>query len=316
MSLFRTIIPAKKYPFNLNYKSKILFLGSCFSDHISQKLTHSGFSITANPFGVLYNPISIKNAFNILLDNKIFTENDLVEHQGLYHSFSHHSSFSGISKEQTLTKINDTITSQTKLLKEANLIFITFGTAYVYRYKKNNAIVSNCHKLPSQEFEHFSLTVDNIVAEYKILLSKLKTIIPHLNIVFTVSPIRHWKDGAHENQLSKSVLHLAIAKLQDEFNFVHYYPSYELVMDDLRDYRFYTEDMMHLNSQAIDYIYQHFRESFFSDNTQIIEKQVVKLKRALNHRAFNPDTKEHKAFLKSTKQKIEQLLLKYPEINI
>jgi len=311
---FRTIIHPKTYSFNIDYPSRILFLGSCFSDNISKKLIDGGFSVTANPFGVLYNPISIKNALNILLKQKLFSENDLVENHGLYHSFSHHGSFSKTDPTETLKLINHSIINNSNLLQTTNLAFITFGTAYVYQYLETQEIISNCHKIPAKKFKHFALTVDDIVQEYNSLLKKLITINPELQIIFTVSPVRHWKDGAHENQLSKATLHLAIAQLQTQFDFVHYYPSYELIMDDLRDYRFYSEDMIHISPQAVDYIYNHFQKSFYSDETKDVEKQILKLKQALNHRPFNPNTKEHIAFVKNTKKKIELLKEKYPEI--
>ena len=313
---FRTKIPAKQFLFDIEYKSKILFIGSCFSDNISQKLIGGGFSVETNPFGVLYNPISIKNAFDILLNNKVFTEGDLFENNGLYHSFSHHSSFSNTNKSEVLEQINDSVRKNSSFLNSSDYIFITLGTAYAYRHLETNQIVSNCHKIPAKEFDHYLLSLDEIVSEYRVLMPKLKAQNPNLKIIFTVSPVRHWKDGAHENQISKSVLHLAINELQNEFDFAHYFPSYELVMDDLRDYRFYASDMIHINSQAVDYIYQYFQESFYSEDTFKTEKQVLKLKQALNHRPFNPETKEHKEFVRKTNEKIEKLKQDYPEINI
>ena len=312
---FRTEIPVKKYPFEINHQSKILFLGSCFSDNISQKLIDGGFSVTANPFGVLYNPISIKNAFDILIKNKSFEEKDLIQNHGLYHSFSHHGSFSKTTKEETLHLINTSINKHQDLLNKSSVIFITLGTAYVYRYLETKEIVSNCHKIPAKEFEHFALSVNEIVQEYKPLLKQLKANNSNIKIVFTVSPVRHWKDGAHKNQLSKASLHLAIAELQNQFDFVDYYPSYELIMDDLRDYRFYTKDLIHINTQAIDYIYEHFQKNFYSEETQKIEKQVLKLKRALNHRPFNHNTKEHMAFVRKTQEQINLFKQKFPEIS-
>ena len=311
---FRTEVPIQKFPFEIDFKSKLLFLGSCFSDNIYQKLKTGGFSVTTNPFGVLYNSISIKNGLEILLENKEFTKPDLVQQNGLYHSFLHHGSFSDISEENILEKINNSVKENSKTLEETTVAFITFGTAYVYDHQ--GQIVSNCHKLPAKEFKHYRLGVEEIVSEYKILLEKLKAQNSELKIVFTVSPIRHWKDGAHENQLSKSVLHLAIAELQKQFNFVYYYPSYEIVMDDLRDYRFYAEDLVHLTQQAVDYIYEHFQNSFYTDKTKSTEKQVLKLKQALNHRPFNPEVSEHQVFVEKTKTKIELLKREYPEINI
>ena len=313
---FRTEINSKVFPFEINHKSKILFLGSCFSDNISQKLINGGFSTTANPFGVLYNPISVKNGIEILLKEKTFSEKDLIFNKGLYHSFSHHGSFSDSSKKIALEQINNSVKENSKKLKDNTVAFLTFGTAYVYRYLQTKKIVSNCHKVPAKEFKHFMLTVEEIVSEYTTLLEQLHSQNPNIKIVFTVSPVRHWKDGAHENQLSKSILHLAISELEKQFRFVYYYPSYELVMDDLRDYRFYAKDMIHINPQAVDYIYTHFQDSFYSDNTKNIEQQVIKLKQALNHRPFNPNTKEHQEFIETTKAKIKLLKQEYPEIII
>ena len=313
---FRTKIPIKQFLFDIEYKSKILFIGSCFSDNISQKLSNGGFSVEANPFGVLYNPISIKNAFDILLKDKVFTEEDLFENNGLYHSFLHHGSFSNTNKAEVLKQINISVIKSSSFLKESDYIFITLGTAYAYRHVETNQVVSNCHKVSAKAFEHYLLSLDEIVSEYKDLLSNLKTQNPNIKIIFTVSPVRHWKDGAHENQISKSSLHLAINELQKRFDFVHYFPSYELVMDDLRDYRFYANDMIHINSQAVDYIYRYFQESFYSEGTIKAEKQVLKLKQALNHRPFNSETKEHKEFVRKTSEKIEAIKKAYPEINI
>jgi hypothetical protein len=291
-------------------------MGSCFSDNISQKLIDGGFNANANPFGVLYNPASIKNGLEILLNQQLFSENDLIEDHGLFHSFSHHSSFSETEASKVLKNINANTKAYHEHLKATDILFITFGTSFVYQYKATKEIVSNCHKLPSKVFNRFSLSVDDIVESYQTLLQNIRNINPNIKFVFTVSPIRHWKDGAHENQLSKARLLLAIEQLEKSLDFVHYYPSYELVMDDLRDYRFYADDLVHLNKQAVDYIYGHFQASFFRQETIKLEARVNKLKLALRHRPFNPDTKEHQAFIKSTKEKIEALKVEFPEINI
>lgn len=316
MQSFRTEIPNVDFPFNIDYSSKAFFMGSCFSDNISQKLIDGGFSAIANPFGVLYNPISIKNSLKILLEKRQMEASDLIEHEGLFHSFSHHSSFSKTSAEASLLAMNESIKHSEEALKNSGLLFITFGTAFVYKHIQNQNIVSNCHKLPAKTFEHFQLSIDDIVREYQTLIPALRRLNPKLKIIFTVSPIRHWKDGAHENQLSKAILHLSIKALQEQFEDLYYYPSYELVMDDLRDYRFYAEDMIHLTDQAVDYIYQHFQDSFYSSVTQNIEKRVLKLKQALNHRPFNPDTEAHQTFIKKTQAKIAHLKQEYPEINL
>lgn len=312
---FRTEIPIEKFPFELNHQSKVLLMGSCFSDNIGQKLIQGGFNAVSNPFGVLYNPISIKNGLKIMLEQKCFSEKDLFLHQGLYHSFYHHSSFSNSRLKETLHSINESIQSHKSILDANPILFLTFGTAFVYKHLKNNEIVSNCHKLPAKEFEHYMLNVAEIVLEYSSLIEALKSKSPEIKIVFTISPIRHWKDGAHQNQLSKASLHLAIFQIQKKFDNVFYYPSYELVMDDLRDYRFYSEDLIHLNQQAVNYIYQHFKNCFFTEKTVQIEERVLKLKQALNHRAFQSESEEYQKFIKNTQQKIEHLKNEFPEIS-
>lgn len=313
---FRTEIPTEPFPFEIDYQSQLMFMGSCFSDNIGQKIINSGFSAHINPFGVLYNPISLKNGLDILMTRKTFTKSDLIQSHGLFHSFSHHGSFSRSSETESLKLINNTTQIYAKKLSHCNILFLTFGTAFVYQYKDSQSIVSNCHKIPAKAFNRFSLSPQDIINSYQTLIKELKSFNPKLKIVFTVSPIRHWKNGAHENQLSKAKLLLAIDALVQQYEFTYYYPSYELVMDDLRDYRFYSDDLVHLNTQAVDYIYQHFQNSFFSKETKQIKARVYKLKQALNHRPFNTETKEYQDFLKSTQEKIALLKATYPEINI
>ncbi len=281
--IFRTKIDATSYPFQIQHRNSLLFIGSCFSDNIGQKLSESGFNTLINPFGVLYNPVSIANGIEILLENKKFTSQDLIEHKGLFHSFYHHGQFSSDSEAATLKHINESISKHREQLLNADFLFITFGTAFVYEHIEQNIIVSNCHKLPSKSFRHYMLNIEEIV---------------------------------HRDQLSKSTLLLSIQKLQEVFESLFYYPSYEILMDDLRDYRFYKDDMLHPNSVAVDYIYEHFKACFYNAETQSLEQEVVKLKKALNHRPINPNTQAHRDFAEATQLKIKSLTEKHPYIRV
>ncbi len=312
---FRTKIPPCSSSFSIDHHKKLMMIGSCFSDHIGQKLYNSGFNVSVNPFGVLYNPISIANTLDICMEQRCFSEQDLIEHNGLFNSLEHHGQFSSHSANQTLEHIHRVTQEQSAYLKTADYLCLTFGTAYLYRHIQKNKIVANCHKLPAKDFKHELLSVNEIVNVYKTLISKLVAFNPKLRIIATVSPVRHWKDGAHQNQISKSTLLLAIHELQQTYEILEYYPAYELLMDDLRDYRFYKEDMLHPNSMAVNYVYEHFQSTFYNDATQNLEREVLKLKQALNHRAINPQSLSHQNFIEATQQKIKNLLAEHSYIN-
>ncbi len=310
--MFFTVVKLPKSNIDITYKNKILTLGSCFSNNMGEKLQNAFFSILTNPFGVLYNPISIKNALQLLTSNALFDEKDLFQHHSLWNSFYHSSHFSNSNQKQCLTNINSELIKARTFFQETDFLFITFGTAWVFEHKKNQQIVSNCHKLPISDFNRYRLSVTEIVKTYKTLLQNIHTDYPNLKIVFTVSPIRHWKDGAHENTLSKSTLQLAISELQDRFSFVHYFPAYEIMLDELRDYRFYSADMIHLNQVAIDYLWQRFSELYFSQSTNNLKKELEKLQKMLQHKPRNNQTEEYKIFKNNIETKKQYLIEKYP----
>ena len=316
MSIFRTLVLPQKLPFAINYQSPLFFIGSCFSNHIAERLQTHFFKTYSNPFGVLYNPISIKNSLEILMRKKEFTANDLFFDKEQYHSFWHHSSFSSDTEKESLQKINIEIKKASLFLKQTDVLFITFGTAFVYEHIQSQQIVSNCHKISAKEFNRYRLDIDDILTAYFDLIPQLQAFNPQLKIVFTVSPVRHWKDGAHENQLSKSILHLAIDKLQKKYDSLYYFPSYELLIDDLRDYRFYADDMLHINNQAIDYVYQHFSDVFYNQETKQIEKRLIALNKAKQHRVFNKNTKQYQEFVSTNKKKVQQLQKEYPFLEL
>lgn len=255
MKLF-TEIEIPKSPWQLTADSRILLIGSCFTDSIGQKMLQHGLHAESNPTGVLYNPLSIVQSLNG--DMRV----ELVQHEGLYHSMSHHGSFSGADSEQVLRRCLQSLAQLHQAIDQADVVFVTFGTAYVY-YRNGN-VVANCHKLPEAEFTRRRLTVDEILAAWRPVI-RTNT---DKHWVFTVSPIRHKRDGMHNNQLSKAVLLMAIEQLQQDFpEQVTYFPAYEIVLDELRDYRFYTDDLVHPAPVAVEYIWQRLCDTFVSPDT-------------------------------------------------
>ena len=256
----QTTIDVTPSPWKIGYEDKILLVGSCFADSIGQMMEQRGLQVTCNPFGTLYNPISIANALN--LQSPIF---NLQFHDGLWHSMFHHGSFSRPAKEETEQVVADSIETMQRALNEASVVIITFGTAWVY--EMNGEVVGNCHKLPAERFTRRRLSVEEIVAAWQPILMRY----PDKHWLFTVSPIRHIKDGLHENQLSKGTLLLAIEQLTLPFKEgqrVGYFPSYEILLDELRDYRFYADDLVHPSSMAINYIWERFADTFCTPQTR------------------------------------------------
>ena len=311
MNSFRTEIFPKKSLFSIDYHKKMVFMGSCFTENIGIKLLENKLPALVNPFGVLYNPESVLKALEIIISKKIFINNDLNFENDKWFSFDHHSSFSSPNKEEVLKKINGEINKAHNYIKEAQSLFITFGTSWYFKLLKNNEVVANCHKLPANLFDRKILKTKKIVSSWSQLIKKISEFNPDLKIVFTVSPIRHWKDGAINNQLSKSILNVAIHEIIKEYKHISYFPSYELIMDDLRDYRFYDDDFLHPNSQAINYIWDKFKTTFIAERTVQISQQVEKIVKAVNHRPFHPKTKSYKKFLEINLENIKQLNIKY-----
>jgi len=286
---FRTEISVPPSDFKITHACKIAMQGSCFAENMASKLTNAGFSIDSNPFGIAYNPLSLSRNLNRLLDNQPFRADELIKDNDLYHSFSHHGRFSGIDPNEVLATINSRMEQSLVFLRAADFLIITFGTAFVYRLQSTGNVVSNCHKLPAKLFTYQRLTIETIVEEWNHLIIRLQTLNPSLRILFTVSPIRHWKDGAHENQLSKSILLLSVEELLRNRSRCYYFPAYEIVMDDLRDYRFYAEDLLHPSSQAIDYVWEKFTEAWFDNETLKKAQAFEKVRRSLNHIPLHPE---------------------------
>jgi len=313
--MFQTKVQISSSPLKIGYENRVMALGSCFAENIGKKLNDVFFLTDINPFGVLYNPVSISNNIELLIHNKPFTEKDLFQNKGLWQSFSHSSLFSATTAEKCLNNINDRFQKAADFLAKTNFLLITFGTAWIYEEQKSGRVVSNCHKLPATVFFRRRLTVEEIVAGYSKLINELTNKLPHLKLIFSVSPIRHWKDGAHENNISKSILLLSIEELQKQFEQVHYFPAYEIQMDELRDYRFYASDMLHPSDVAVDYIWEKFCQTYFDEPTSKIKIELEQLSTVLSHRPLHPQSEEYQKFQANITKKKEELIACYPFLN-
>ena len=311
MNTFRTNYQAKKASKQISYQDETFFLGSCFSNNISQYLAFRKFKVKSNPYGILFNPISIFQAIEEIIDLKKYSLDDLVEHNELFHSLKHHSDFSGTNGEEVLNKINQNIFEGRTFLKNSSHLFLTFGTAWVYEYQ--GEIVANCHKIPNHQFQKRLLHPNEISNAFIALKDKLSAFNPNLQIVYTVSPVRHLKDGFEENALSKAILRTAIHQIQQENDAIAYFPSYEIMMDDLRDYRFYEKDLLHPNSTAVDYIWEQFKTRYVAEDALAVMTRIENLQTALHHRPKFESTEEHQKLLAFIKREQEALKSFFPE---
>lgn len=294
-------IPAADKP--IAYTDHILLLGSCFADNIAAKLAEYYFQITANPFGTLYNPLSIAQALSLQ------QVPELVEWGGLYHSMFHHGAFSSPDRLQTGQNIRQSIDCLQRAFAEASVVIITFGTAWVY--EQDGIVVANCHKIPADRFTRRRLSVEEIVSAWQPVLSAHSD----KHFIFTVSPIRHIKDGLYENQLSKATLLLAIAQLAESQSVsIDYFPSYEILIDELRDYRFYADDMLHPSSVAVNYIWERFVSTYMSAATQQEMHPLHQLYLDRHHTLLHPDSPASRIFLSRLEQNLTALRSRYPWI--
>ena len=301
--------------FLIDYNSRLMMLGSCFAENMGSKFSYYKFDVDVNPCGIIYNPLSVANVLRLIVEGKQFEKSDLRQVGGKWVSLYHHGAFSSTDPDECLRRINDRLTKATGELRTLDLLVITWGTAWGYRYTRENIVVSNCHKIPSQEFERSRLSVEDIVKEYLVLIGRLREINPGLRILFTVSPIRHWKDGAHGNQLSKATLLLAIDRLREELQHVYYFPAYEIVLDELRDYRFYADDMLHMSGFTVDYIWERFLYSFISPEVLGLMNQIGRVNKGVAHRPFDPQSEEYHRLVKKMLAEIAMISRSYPMID-
>ncbi|NBC82729.1 MAG: GSCFA domain protein [Bacteroidetes bacterium] len=312
----QTRVNLPEYSEKIGYNDPVMLVGSCFSENIGRQLANAKYQVMINPFGVMYNPISVKQNLDIIMNKKIFTKADLSYDNHLWFSYAHHTSFSKPGEKEILRLINTRTEEAFAHLKKTRFLFITFGTARIYRLKKTGQIVANCHKQPQQLFDHILPGIEEILHEYDQLIEQLSLHYPNLNLIFTVSPVRHWKDGAVGNQISKSTLILAIHKLLEKHKQCYYFPSYELFMDEMRDYRFYGDDLLHPSSLGIAYVWEKFSTAFLDKRESQVREHIDKIVRACQHKPHFPDSEEYQKFAQSTLQKMNDVLEKYPFLDL
>jgi hypothetical protein len=297
----------------LSYQDSLLSIGSCFAQNLGQQLQQQLYDILINPFGVLYNPSSIASSLEHLLGAYFFEAKDLLPHHDAWHSLQHHSSFSNANQQLALTNINKSLQQARKHLQKTRCLFLTFGTAWVYIWKDSGQVVSNCHHFPATRFERQRLSVEQIVETFLELLPALKARFNALEIILTISPIRHLKDGFVENQVSKATLVLAVQQLVEQLEYCHYFPAYELLLDDLRDYRYYDQDLVHPNALAIEYIWQAFEQAHLSSQEQQLRQKVAKLQQAAQHRPRQINSPAHQQFVQQQLQQLENIASQLPK---
>ncbi|WP_348823471.1 GSCFA domain-containing protein [Flavobacterium aestuarii] len=312
---FTTKIPIPKNPNPIDYNSKIVSLGSCFAENMGNKFQYFKFQSKTNPFGIIFNPVSIERIIDRAVNDEVFTEEDVFFHNERWHCFEVHSDLSHSNKAELIANLNQILVETKKQLQEASHIIITYGTSWVYRSIEKNSIVANCHKVPQKQFSKELLSAETIEKSIQNTIDLIKKLNPNCSFIFTISPVRHLKDGFVENQVSKA--HLITAVYQTTNNkqqTINYFPSYEIMMDELRDYRFYAEDMLHPNQTAIDYIWERFSESCINENSFQTMKDVLEIQKGLSHRSFNPESEQHLKFLANLNQKINFVKEKFPHI--
>ena len=312
---FRTSIPISKSNQLIDYNSKIVSLGSCFAVNMAQKLDYFKFQNTCNPFGILFHPLAIEKFINFAVSEKEFTEKDVFFHNELWHCFDAHSDLSNPDGEELLVNLNTIVQSTKVALEQASHIIITYGTAWIYTNLESNKIVANCHKVPQKQFGKSILSTEALQKSIENTIHLIEKVNPNCSIIFTISPVRHIKDGFVENQWSKANLVTSVHQVLKTEHFKRntaYFPSYEIMMDELRDYRFYGEDMLHPNQVAIDYIWQRFKETTISEDSFNTMDEVESIQKGLSHRAFNPKSESHLKFLAKLNEKITKLETQYP----
>ena len=310
---FRTAIKCRPAARQIDHRSKVVLLGSCFSEHMEAKFDHFKFDSFSNPFGILFHPLAIEKAVQDCISENYYTQDSLIKHRDSWLSLNHHSKFDHSDSEKTLTAINQNIDYAHAALKTASHVIITLGTSWVYKWNENDQVVGNCHKISQKNFTKQLLTSEEILGSLKGIIKHIRSVNTDVNFIFTLSPVRHLKDGFIENSLSKALLLAAIHELQEDPE-TFYFPAYEIMIDDLRDYRFYKSDMIHPSEMAVDYIWNLFGSSWLSEASRELMIEIDEIQRSLAHRPFDPNSDGHKKFEMNLEEKIENLQVRHPQI--
>ncbi len=303
----------KPFDTKINHQQKLLLIGSCFTEQIGNKLAHHKFPVLDNPNGILFNPISITKSLSSYITNKQYSAADLFYQNESWNSWEHHSRFSDPDQQNCIDGINASQDRAHEFLKGADWLLITLGSAFVYELQ-DGSVVANCHKVPTDKFNKRLLSVEEVVSALQQMQEQLISFNPSLKIIYTISPVRHLRDGFIENNRSKATLHLAVQQLTQTAN-TFYFPAYELVMDDLRDYRFYAEDMVHPNYAATNYVWKKFIATCVDEPSQALMKEINSINAAKSHKPFNPDSEQHKKFLQINLERVKKLEQQFPYIN-
>ncbi|MEO6131811.1 MAG: GSCFA domain-containing protein [Saprospiraceae bacterium] len=309
-----TCIEPHDHGSKITYADAITMAGSCFTEHISDKLLRYKYNVLSNPFGILFNPVSIARSFERIVHQEYYHEDELVLHDGLYHSMDHHGSFSGKDKRVVLDKINSSVRDSYQHLAKSKYIFISLGSAKVHRYKKTGVIAGNCHKIPQDAFDSYRLTSAEGITALEKIENSVSLLSADAELIWTVSPVRHLKDGIEENQLSKATLLLAIDHHLQNIK-ERYFPAYEIMMDQLRDYRYYARDLVHPSALAIDIIWDIFVDTYLESGQKEIHVLIEKIHRAKEHRFLQNDADAIKSFAEKQLKNVEHLASMHPEMN-
>lgn len=312
---FRTTFTINPEVPKIDYNSRLLLLGSCFVDNIGEKLDYYQLQNLRNPFGILYHPAAIEKFIGRAISFSKYTLEDVFHHNEQWHSFDAHSSLSRENREELVKELNEQLYRTRNYLQNTSHVIITLGTAWGYTLEETGSFVANCHKLPQRRFGKKLMSLPEVTSSLRNIVNSILSYKPDAVIIFTVSPVRHIKDGMVENQVSKAHLLAAIYQLSAQFeNGIKYFPAYEIMMDELRDYRFYGEDMIHPNATAVKYIWEKFTQSWFAPLVIPVMQEVEAVQKGLKHRPFNPKSTAHEDFLKRLYQKIENLKNDYPHL--
>ena len=312
----------KKYRKPIQHTQKLLLMGSCFTENIGEKLRKHKFTVLENPNGILFNPVSVAEAVTAYIENSQITKSDIFQNNETWHSWKHHSRYSGLTAVECVQKINDSTAQAHTYLKNANHLVITLGSVWVYTLTENalnaiqGSVAANNHKAPANWFAKRLLTVSETMEVLEAMLEKLIQYNPGIHIIFTISPVRHLREGVIENNRSKAVLIQAVHALVEKNEAFYYFPAYELVIDDLRDYRFYAEDMVHPNYQATQYVWEKFTEACMNDETRELMKEIAEINLAYQHKPFNASTIQHRLFLSGYHTKAKRLQNDNPFLNL
>ncbi|MBL0146306.1 MAG: GSCFA domain-containing protein [Chitinophagaceae bacterium] len=304
----------KPFDTKIVHQDKLFLIGSCFTENIGSKFKQHKFSVLENPNGILFNPVSIAKSITSYIENKQYNKNDLFYQNEIWNSWEHHTRFSDVDADVCLNRINQSQHLAHQFLKTADWVFLTLGSSFVYELENKN-VVANCHKVPTDKFNKKLLSVEEVLSVLDNVMHRIFIFNPNAKIIFTISPVRHLRDGFIENNRSKAVLIQAVHHLVNKFSKLYYFPAYELVIDDLRDYRFYAEDMVHPNYAATNYVWDKLTDCCIDETTLQLMKQINEINAAINHKSFNPTTAAHKKFIETTLAKVNNLKSLHQHLN-